>query len=329
MNHVREWRTGALSLIGLLAIGTIPLFGMRMLGVGSEPAPAKTATMHIDSANSLVPGAKVLLRGVAIGEVLGLDVTTEGVSVRIGYDPAVSIPLRSTMKIGNLTGLGESYLLIEPDRNDGPYLADGADIPTTDVRTPASFGDMAAAISALLTQLNPSVMTSLVNNADRALPTDPRIPVDLERSATLLTANLMTSATDLTVILDSLRDIAETPGTATNLQRLAERLGPTGASVVRFFAHAERAIDGSSLPTELTDGLIPLVARLQTFEDGVAPSVKTLASSVLPSVQSTTQTLQGIDLNRLLNAAMASLVQPGSVTVRLAPPAGSTATKPN
>jgi phospholipid/cholesterol/gamma-HCH transport system substrate-binding protein len=111
---------------------------------------------HFGESGGIFAGAEVTYRGVGVGEVERLVLTDRGVDVHLrvedGYD---EIPADTLAVVGNRSAVGEQYVELQPQVEDGPFLEEGAEIPREDTRTPIS-------TTTLLTNL-----AETVNSVDR------------------------------------------------------------------------------------------------------------------------------------------------------------------
>jgi phospholipid/cholesterol/gamma-HCH transport system substrate-binding protein len=96
-------------------------------------------------------GGEVTYRGVSIGKVNKLVLTDEGVKVVLDIDNRFDeIPADTLAVVGNRSAVGEQYVELQPQRNDGPYLHNDSVIEERDTRLPI-------ATDTLLTHLSETV----------------------------------------------------------------------------------------------------------------------------------------------------------------------------
>ena len=109
----------------------------------------------LPASGGLFTGSEVTYRGVKVGKVSAMDVTPDGLRVRLALEDGTKIPLDSKMYVHNLSAVGEQYLDFEPPDNDPPYAKNGDVIKGDESSLPTSE-------ELLLTQMN-----SLVDVARR------------------------------------------------------------------------------------------------------------------------------------------------------------------
>ena len=94
---------------------------------------------NFDQSGGIFTGAEVTYRGVGIGQVSDMKITDEGVDVILSIDNKHDkIPQDSVALVGNKSAVGEQYVELQPESNDGPYLKDGSEIETPQTMIPVS-----------------------------------------------------------------------------------------------------------------------------------------------------------------------------------------------
>jgi phospholipid/cholesterol/gamma-HCH transport system substrate-binding protein len=141
----------------LMAFVIITLFGVTF--VGARYAQLDKAfyddnyTVNASFADSggIFAGGEVTYRGVSVGTVNKLVLTDEGVDVVLDIDNSFDeIPADTLAVIGNRSAVGEQYVELQPQRDDGPYLHNDSVIEQEDTRLPI-------ATDTLLTHLSETV----------------------------------------------------------------------------------------------------------------------------------------------------------------------------
>ncbi|TFV49460.1 MlaD family protein [Blastococcus sp. TF02A-35] len=120
----------------LLAFAVVAVLGMAYLGfkyVGLDRLVLGTgyevAADFRDSGGIFV-NAEVTYRGVSVGRVSDMELVDDGVRVTLTIDPDTEpIPADTTALVATRSAVGEQYVILEPDDDEGPYLEDGAVIP--------------------------------------------------------------------------------------------------------------------------------------------------------------------------------------------------------
>lgn len=149
----------------LIAFAIITLLGVSYVGAKYARLDrlfiddTYTVTAHYPaSSGGIFAGAQVTYRGVGIGTVDALELTRDGVDVRLDIDKEQDkIPADSIALVGNRSAVGEQYVELQPQADGGPYLEEGAEISADRTEIPI-------ATDTLLTNL--SDMVSSVDNDD-------------------------------------------------------------------------------------------------------------------------------------------------------------------
>jgi phospholipid/cholesterol/gamma-HCH transport system substrate-binding protein len=98
-----------------------------------------TVTAHFPDSGGIFSGAEVTYRGVTVGRVGTMKLTSEGVDVDLDIDKSQDkIPSDTKALVGNRSAVGEQYVELQPLNDREPYLADGGDIPMSNTAIPIS-----------------------------------------------------------------------------------------------------------------------------------------------------------------------------------------------
>lgn len=96
-----------------------------------------TVVAHFSESGGIFAGGEVSYRGVRVGQVSELELTDDGVDVVLAIDKDHDeIPSDTLAVVGNRSAVGEQYVELQPQVDDGPYLADDSQIDQADTRTP-------------------------------------------------------------------------------------------------------------------------------------------------------------------------------------------------
>jgi phospholipid/cholesterol/gamma-HCH transport system substrate-binding protein len=139
----------AFVLVTILGVGYV---SVRYLGAGAlfgaGPYPV---TLQLTDSGGIFTGADVTYRGVSVGRVGPIRLTTQGVDVQLDIEPdAPPIPADSDAVVSNLSVIGEQFVDLRPVRGDGPTLRAGSVIPASRTSTPVPIGDLIAHLDTFL-----------------------------------------------------------------------------------------------------------------------------------------------------------------------------------
>ncbi|AHH18451.1 Mce family protein MceF [Nocardia nova SH22a] len=319
----------AATTVSLAAIAAILVFGCAYLTFGVAkvdwpPRSARTATVLLPDSGGLVPRSKVLLSGIQIGHVTTVSRGSSGVDVSIQLDGEHRAPAAGPVRIENLSALGEPYLEFTPPDAAGPYLPDGARIQASRVRLPASIPDLAAQTTALLQQVDPEVVESVVHTFGQAFAGTDAVMPELGRSTQLLAATLL-SRTDtirkMLVDLQAHADDMEWAGPA--LTGAAEPWGAFGPKVSDVIGSFSKIIQQGDVPRDyLVDkpdeiGLVPLLDQLSQRITKLGPDLSALLPVLAQPVASSTNMLRQLDISALISQALAATSADGALQLQI------------
>ncbi|TYL46259.1 MCE family protein [Nocardioides sp. BGMRC 2183] len=109
-------------------------------------------TAHYQESGGIFAGAEVTYRGVGIGEVKELELTEDGVDVVLEIeDKWDEIPADSLALVGNRSAVGEQYVELQPQTDEGPYLQEGSELDKveTPIATEKLLGDIAETVASV------------------------------------------------------------------------------------------------------------------------------------------------------------------------------------
>lgn len=312
----------AVSITALLALLACSVVAIGYQGVHwLPPSDQRHAVLAVTDANGIVAGSKLLLRGVPIGRVAAVHTTADGVEIEFDYRDAYRIPVDSDFRIESLSSLGESYVAVLPRSTAGPYFADNQHIRAQQSTVPRTFGDLSAALTRMMSDIQPGTANSLVGEVESALPADIAVVHNLSRASALLASTLLMSTGSIRDLLTDGQDVLARSGA----------VGPTIAQVsdparmlgVNFATLAQTAVDmmqTNDYPRVVEVGPLTLFGKLQRFEDQIGPDVRKLAGTALPGIRAAADSSGMIDISRLLDTALAAVAVPGAVTLHVTTP---------
>jgi phospholipid/cholesterol/gamma-HCH transport system substrate-binding protein len=129
-----------------------------------------TVVAHFRDSGGMYAGGLVSYRGVRVGEVGKLVLTHDGVDAYLDIDKGWDdkIPARSLAVVGNRSAVGEQYVDLQPQTDEGPYLHNGSQIAMADTRTPLPTEKLLADISGTAESVNRGSLRTTVHELGRA-----------------------------------------------------------------------------------------------------------------------------------------------------------------
>lgn len=134
-------------IVTVLGVGYV---SARYLGAGElAGAGPYPVTLQLADSGGIFTGAEVTYRGVGVGRVGPLRLTSQGVDTQLEIRPdAPPIPADLDAVVSNLSVIGEQFVDLRPVRGDGPTLHAGLVIPPSRTSTPVPIGSSSTMWSA-------------------------------------------------------------------------------------------------------------------------------------------------------------------------------------
>jgi virulence factor Mce-like protein len=153
--------------ISACALATMFVLGVAYVLFGTlqlDPTTTdKLVRVHLAETGGLLPGQDVTLRGVPVGRVRAIDMSTDGVVAVAAIRPDVEIPADTDVRVSALSPAGEQYLDFRANRNDGPYLTDGAEIASDRTQTPVTLATLLGNLDGTLQQVDSAQLAAVLD----------------------------------------------------------------------------------------------------------------------------------------------------------------------
>lgn len=314
-----------ISVIAMIAIAAGSFYYMDRLGlnIGAGRHVSK-AEVEVPDTSGLMVGSRVLLRGVEIGHITDVSTGIDKAKIGWNYDRSYKIPEDSLFRIDNLSALGEPFLSIAPQTAEGPYLPDGGAIPSSQVTVPTTFKELSEKLTKLLEQVAPGEVQGIFNTLDVALPDDHQVLGDLNRAGRLLASTITEQSSGLRVLLQTLQpillDSRTIPGDLRDTSPNAEQLATSFNDMISTVKFAMQHL--VPLKAGIAEGASPFLTEVQSFLDKSAGDLQNLGVDLMPSVQAGAAALRTVDIEGLLDNALAAAGTGEAITVHVRPPAG-------
>jgi phospholipid/cholesterol/gamma-HCH transport system substrate-binding protein len=160
-------------------VGLGPIFGIGQYQV----------SVNLPTAGGLYANAIVTERGVAVGKVDDLHLTSHGPVADISLNNGTQIPSDLKASVASTSAVGEQYLELTPKTAGGPYLTAGSVIPASDVSLPPDPTTTLDDLNALLQSIPTKQLTVTVTELYKAFNgTGPELGQLLDSSEQLLAA---------------------------------------------------------------------------------------------------------------------------------------------
>jgi virulence factor Mce-like protein len=157
----------AFALITVLGIGYT---AVRFVGIGRGVLnQGYTAYVDLTDSGGIFTNAEVTYRGVTVGRVGPIELTREGLRVRLNLNRGHHIPRDTVAVVANRSAVGEQYIDLRPRSDGGPYLDSGAPytIPRQDTKLPVPTEELLANLDKLVSSVDPRDLATIVDELDK------------------------------------------------------------------------------------------------------------------------------------------------------------------
>ena len=295
-----------------IGVGYVWSLGVRV----APPADRTNLSMQVADINGMLVDSNVLLRGVPVGKVTGIQASLHGATIDFYVDGRYQVPVDSEVRLENLSALGEPYIGLVPQVEDGPMLHDGQRIATERIVQPPSISELAVSITRVLNQADPEALKRVVGELDSGLPDPNSVLPNISRTAMLLrnvTADMNGRGR---VLLDNFQTLLQN----------ADWVGPLLADITPGFLtvglssgvlfsglEIDRALGGVTI----YDQVNRLIDRIQKLLDDSGGDIKVLGEALLPHLQGIAGSLMNFDTGQMLSNVLESVPADGTITLNV------------
>lgn len=236
LRYLRARRLGlsACGLALMLVIGvTYLIFGTLRFDPTSTD---NLVRIHLAETGGLLPGQDVTLRGVPVGRVDSIDLSTDGVVAVAAINPDARIPKSSQVRVSALSPAGEQYLDFRADTNSGPYLDNGDEIDSSRTRTPVTLATLLSDMDGTLRQIDPAKLSAVLGE----LRMGPQGP---QKLAAVLDGGAFLVSTLDSVLPQTVSLLRNSKVVLSTVREVSPGLGATSNNLSSIFGGVER-MDG-------------------------------------------------------------------------------------
>lgn len=134
------------AVLGVIYVGAKYVRLDHLLGFGQY-----TVNALFKNSGGIFTNAEVTYRGVPVGRVGELSLTSDGVKVELKLSTGgPAIPASAQAVVANRSAIGEQYIDLRPDTAEGPYLVDGSVITEANTTVPVPVDQMLLAADGLV-----------------------------------------------------------------------------------------------------------------------------------------------------------------------------------
>lgn len=244
----QEWKVGLFVLLGLTLLGILMVqFSKSWTGF----KPTYELKLKAFNVGGLKPQSSVLMAGIVVGQVLSTDLSPDGKSVmiRVRIFKRYGIHRDARILIEQSGFLGDQFVSIDPQKNQGSLLKDGDEVICQE---PFNLQEAARSAIGLIHRLDGTVQTinATVERVDRLLLSENTLT-----NAQHTLDNLQAVSTQAKLTLTDLDELIRSNRagivvTVTNLAQFSERLNQSGAEVQTLLANNRSNITSLIAHTE-------------------------------------------------------------------------------
>jgi phospholipid/cholesterol/gamma-HCH transport system substrate-binding protein len=162
--------------IQLVAFALITVIGItytavRYVGIGRGVLNrGYVAYVDLTDSGGIFTNAEVTYRGVTVGRVGPIELTRDGLRVRLNLNRGHHIPRDTIAVVANRSAVGEQYIDLRPRGDSGPYLDSGRPytIPHQDTRLPVPTEQLLGNLDKLVASVDTHDLATVVDELDRA-----------------------------------------------------------------------------------------------------------------------------------------------------------------
>ncbi|MCV7423131.1 MCE family protein [Mycobacterium yunnanensis] len=192
------------SIVGLSVMAVSYLQAPTLLGIGRL-----TVTVELPSSGGLYPLSNVTYRGVEVGKVTDVRLTSDGAMATMSIATSPKIPADLEASVKSVSAVGEQYVDLMPRTDSGPYLQDGAVITRQNATIPTPIGPVLDKVNTLVGTFPKDRLADLLNETYKGLDGAGEDFGSLLDSGASLSADLNGAAGQTRALADDARPLLE------------------------------------------------------------------------------------------------------------------------
>lgn len=150
------------SIIGVTVMVFSYMQVPTLLGIGRI-----TVTLELPTTGGLYRFSNVTYRGVQVGKVTAVGLTSHGAKATLSLGASPNIPADLKAEVGSISAVGEQYVDLQPRTDSPPYLRDGSVIAMRDTTIPQQVGPLLDRVSALVDSIPKNKLGQLLDQSFR------------------------------------------------------------------------------------------------------------------------------------------------------------------
>jgi phospholipid/cholesterol/gamma-HCH transport system substrate-binding protein len=166
--------TGRMVRLQLLAFAAVTALGVSYVGASYAGLADRvvnhpyTVRAQFADSGGIFTGAEVTYRGVPVGRVGALRLTSDGVSVDLRLRHGTRIPSDTLAVVADRSAVGEQYVDLQPRTDNGPYLHGGSTVARADTRIPLPTTTLILSLDRLVQSVGKQNLRTTVDELGKA-----------------------------------------------------------------------------------------------------------------------------------------------------------------
>lgn len=305
----------AFGLAIVIGVGYIWTLGVRV----RPPSDRVNLSMTVADINGLAIDSNVLLRGVPVGKVTGIEPSVAATKVDFYIDGRFRVPVDSEVRLENLSALGETYIGLFPHSRKDGMLRNGQRISTERVRQPPSISELATSVVRVLNQLDPGELERVIGEADAAFPNPSAVLPNLSHASKILRNTAADMHGHGRALLDNFQSLLANAGFLGPIMTdLTPLIYSTGRDIRQSFAGFILLMHYGA-PRNI-DNLAKFLARIQRLLDNNGGDLRVLGEAFQPKLKAIAGSLLNFDSGQILSNMLESMPEDGRVTLHVSEP---------
>lgn len=258
----------------LISVLGIAYTGAHFVGF-SAFNPTYLVRVDLPSSGGIFTNAEVTYRGVPVGRVGALHLTTNGVEADLHIQQHFDqIPAKTKAIVADLSAVGEQYVDLQPATSAGPFLRNNSTIPVQATGVPISDERLLINLNTLVKSVNLTDLQTTVTELGKAFAGTGPVLRKLITAGDNLTAaaqqNLPSNITllnDGQTVLDTQRQVAGDLQTfAANLAQFSGQLVTSDADLRKLFTNGAAGASQLQQVLQANQSALPmLLGNLSTL----------------------------------------------------------------
>jgi phospholipid/cholesterol/gamma-HCH transport system substrate-binding protein len=155
----------------LITVLGIAYAGFQYVGIGQRFVNKPfTVSVEFADATGIYPNAEVTERGVQVGKVQSISLSTNGpVVVKLDIDHGKKIPANGTTAVlADLSAVGEQFIDLQPTTDSEPFLQNGDKIDASHTKVPLSDATLLTDIDRFVNSVDKHDLTVVIDELNKA-----------------------------------------------------------------------------------------------------------------------------------------------------------------